>query len=265
MQAAAAVVALHATDPASVFLSAWARMADGSVEAVERALYEDRTLLRMLAMRRTVWVVPAVDAPVVQAGASDTVAERERRKLLAALEEADVAPDADAWLREVEAVALRILAGREALTAAELSRADPRLATELVLARGKNYEGRQKVASRVLLVLAASGLAVRARPRGSWSSSQFRWTALDAWCPEAAVRHEAETAETELARRWLAAFGPATVEDLRWWTGWTLGVTRRALAGVDTVDVELDGGASGLVAAADAAPPPPVEPWAVPQ
>ena len=60
------LVALHATDPATVFLSLRARVRDVTVEGVERALYDDRTVLRMMAMRRTLFVVPVgsvIDAP----------------------------------------------------------------------------------------------------------------------------------------------------------------------------------------------------------
>ena len=61
------VVALHATDPATVHLSAAARMREPDVTAVERALYEDRSLIRMLGMRRTMFVVPDELAPAIQA------------------------------------------------------------------------------------------------------------------------------------------------------------------------------------------------------
>ena len=53
LDAARAVVALHSTDPATVFLSTWARTDGFSTGDVERALYEDRSLVRMLGMRRT--------------------------------------------------------------------------------------------------------------------------------------------------------------------------------------------------------------------
>ena len=50
------LVALHSTDPVTVYLSAMARMANPSIAAVERALYADRTLIRHHAMRRTLWL-----------------------------------------------------------------------------------------------------------------------------------------------------------------------------------------------------------------
>ncbi len=62
-----------------------------------------------------------------------------------------------------------------------------------------------------------------------------------------------------MARRWLRRFGPATTADLQWWMGWTLGLTRRALAGCAAVQVELDAGRGWL--AADDDPTPEAEPW----
>jgi hypothetical protein len=257
---ARAMVALHGTDPSTVYLSVWARTTAGDVASLERALYDDRTLLRLLAMRRTVFVVTTELAPVVQAACSRTVAAQQRRLLLSMLAEAGIAEDVEAWLTEVEGVALRALAARGEATAAELSADDPRLRTELVLARGKAYEGRQRVGSRVLLVLAAAGHIVRGRPLGSWTSTQFRWSPVERWWPGGLPPVAPQDAEAELARRWLAAFGPAHAEDLRWWAGWTVTQTRRALARVEPVEVDLDGG-TGLVLADDLEPEPEPEPW----
>ena len=41
---------------------------------------------------------------------------------------------------------------------------------------------------------------------------------------------DAGRARTELARRWLTAFGPGLVADLQWWGGWTGAQTKAALA-----------------------------------
>jgi hypothetical protein len=128
------------------------------------------------------------------------------------------------------------------------------------MAEGKSYAARQSVVTRVLLVLAAEGRIARGRPRGSWISGQYRWSLIESWLPGGMAEWSTEAAQAELVRRWLAAFGPGTVADLRWWTGLTAGEVKRALAAVGAVEVDLDG-VAGLVLADDLAPPPPAEPW----
>src|ERR1700722_19618025 len=227
---ARSLVAVHSTDPSSVYLGLLARMSPAAgLPSVDRALYEDRTLIRLLGMRRTVFVAPLDNAAVIQAACSRAVAARERRKVLGWLAQVGVTGDPEAWLAGAEEAALDALTARGEATAAELAAADPRLATELVLAAGRSYQGRQTVASRVLFLLAAQGRAVRGRPRGSWTSHQYRWAPLTAWCPGGLAAWDPAAAETELARRWLAAYGPATADDLQWWTGWGKTQVRRVL------------------------------------
>jgi hypothetical protein len=263
LDVAHAVVALHASDPSSVYLAAWARMrdGDGDVAAVERALYDRRVLIRLLGMRRTVFVTPVEVAPVILAACTRAIAARERRRLISFLADSDVAANPEAWLKEVEDAALHSLAVRGEATAAELAADDPRLRAQIVMARGKPYEGRVSVCSRVLFLLAADGRGVRGRPIGSWASSQYRWSSLETWCPDGMAEWATEAAETELARRWLTAYGPGTPEDLRWWAGWTVGQAKRALARLGAVEVDLDG-ATGLVLPEDLEPVPAPEPWA---
>ena len=95
------VIALHGTDPASVYLSAWARTRDVDKAAIEQALYEERSLVRMLGMRRTVFVVPTGLIPVIQSACTDQIAERLRRQLTQVVEAAGIAPDAATWLKDV--------------------------------------------------------------------------------------------------------------------------------------------------------------------
>jgi hypothetical protein len=257
--AAAAVVALHGTDPGSTFLAARARTDDFSIERLERALYDDRSLIRVLAMRRTVFVVPVGEAPVLMAGAGDDVGRAERKKMLTMLEAADLHLSED-WLAEVEQVAVDRLAELGEASAPELAASDPRLATKLLLAPGTRFETTQKLASRLLTVLSAEGRVVRARPTGSWTSSQMRWAALGRWSPAAAVPLDPVAAETQLARRWLERFGPAQPDDLTWWTRWTKTRTRRALAACGAIEVELPGG-TGVALPDDIGSTPEPEPW----
>jgi hypothetical protein len=255
------LVAVHSSDPSSVYVAMLARMSSGGPGTIEQALYEDRVLLRALAMRRTVFVMTPDTAAIALAGAGRAVAERERRKLVTFLAEAGVTGDVGRWLAGAEEAALAALSARGEATAAELAGDDPRLGMQLVLAPGTKWEGRQNVASRLLLILATEGLVIRGRPRGSWTSHQYRWSALTDWYPAGLDKWTAPEAEAELARRWLAAYGPATAEDLRWWAGWTKTQLKRALAGVQPAEVDLDG-VTGLVLADDLEPVTAPEPWA---
>jgi hypothetical protein len=263
--AARAMVALHGTDPASVHLSCWVRTTGCGVAEVERALYEDRTLIRLLAMRRTVFVTTLDLAAVLQTACSVEVAARERRKLVKMLAESGIGGGTQAgsvsWLTGAEEAALASLEKRGEATASELAADDPRLAERVVLGRGSRNEARQSVAARLLLLLAAEGRAVRGRPRGSWTSHQYRWSPLTRWCPQGLADLPEAEAERELARLYLRSFGPAPAEDLQWWTGWTRTRTRRALAGLDLVEADLDG-SPGLLLADDQEDVPDPGPWA---
>jgi hypothetical protein len=252
-----ALVALHGTDPATVYLAVGARLADPArtVPETDRALYEDRSQVRMHGMRHTVFVFPTPLTAVVHASTGLAVAARERAKLVKDMATAG-APDA-AWLKEVEESTLAALARRGQATAAELAEDEPRLRERFVYAAGKGYEGVHTVSSRLLRVLGVEGKVVRGRPLGSWTSTQFRWALAPAH-PEL----DLAAAQAELLGRWLAACGPATEADLKWWTGWKVTDVRRALAAIGARPVSLDEG-TGYVVEGDVDPvADPVGPWA---
>jgi len=257
--AAGDLIGLHGTDPASVYLAAWARTREVGTTAIEQALYEERSLVRMLGMRRTVFVVPAGLVPVIQAACTDQIAEGMRRRLAQQIEASGIAADGGSWLKEVGEATVSALAARGTATGAELAQDEPRLRAQIVYAEDKSYGGPVNVTTRLLTLLSAEGLIVRGRPRGGWTSSQFTWFAAgDQARPPAAV------ARAELARRWLSAFGPAAVSDLQWWTGLTAGQVKQALAQLDVAEVDVDG-APGVMLAADEAyldAQPAVEAWA---
>jgi hypothetical protein len=258
-EAAEGMVALHGTDAASVYLSAAARMRTPEFKAIEHALYEDRTLVRILGMRRTIFVMPVELAPIVQAACTDAIAARERRKLVQMLAEAGIGAGAD-WLAEVGESAVRALRARGEALSVELSGDEPRLREQFVAAPGKSYEAKVSVAGRLLPILAAEGRIVRGRPRGSWLSTQYRWAPIESWLPDGLGSWTADAAQVELIRRWLAAFGPGTAADIKWWTGLTAGEVKRALAEIRPVEVEVDGG-TGFVLAEDAEPVAAPGPW----
>lgn len=256
------MVVLHATDPGTLHLSARARVTGHLVPALEKALYDDRVLVRMLGMRRTVFVVPVELAPVVQAACTRAVAVTERRKTVRFLQEGGVTDDPVPWLAAVEEATLAALRRRGTALSTELSQDVPQLTGRVVLARGTAYEGSQSVGSRLLPLLAADGRVVRGRPRGSWTAGgQYWWSAVEDWLPGGLPELPVEPARAALARAWLATFGPAPAADLRWWAGWTVAATRAALAAAGAVEVDLDG-TPGVGLPDDLAPTPPPEPAA---
>jgi len=249
-EAARAMVGLHATDPATVFLSVVARAPKATAASIERELYDDRTVVRMLGMRRTMFVVLKDAVGIVDAACTRAIAKRERAGLVKLVEDGGIAKDGARWLNKVEAATLAALAKRGAALASELSQDVPELRRTVVYGAGSKWETVQTVSTRMITVLAADGSMIRGKPRGSWVSSQYRWYPPEVWLGAPVEDVPVDAARVELARRWLASFGPGSVEDLKWWTGWTLGDTRKALAGVSTVEVALDGG-TGLVLAGD--------------
>jgi hypothetical protein len=261
LSAARAVVALHSTDPVTVFLSVLARTDGVRPADVERALYDERALVRVLAMRRTLWVVPRELLPVVLAACTRAVAARERRRLEGFVRDSGISTRPAAWLARAGKAALAAVEARGEAFTTDIAGDVPMLAERLRLGAGSRFETTQSAAARVLPQLAMEGRLVRGRPRGTWINGQYRWIPASAWLGGPVEELEPAAAQAELLRRWLAAFGPATETDLRWWTGWTAREARGALAVVPHEAVDVDG-ATGLVLADDGAPVEPPEPWA---
>jgi hypothetical protein len=203
--------------------------------------------------------VPREEAAVFHAAASLAVARIERRRnqaLFAALGTRDIAK----WLRRVEKMALLALERRGEATAQELAKEVPALQRKVRVNEGKAYAGDIGLSGRVLLLMALEGKVVRGRPRGTWVSSQYRWAPMTQWLGSPLEPIPVEEAQTEVIRQWLARFGPGTETDLRWWTGWTAAVVRRALEELEAVEVDLDG-RTGFVLPHDTDSTPRPKPW----
>jgi hypothetical protein len=261
LEAARSVVVLHSTDPVTVFLSIHARTSGILPVDIERTLYDERTLVRVLCMRRTLFVVPRELVPVVYAACTRTIAARERRRLEQMVVDSGIAARPKAWLARASTAALRALDARGQAFTRELVADVPLLAKRLHVGAGTRWETTQSAGARVLPQLAMEGHVVRGRPRGTWTSGQYRWVPTSTWLDADIGAIDQASAQAELARRWLAAFGPATETDLRWWTGWTAREARAALAAVPHAVVDLDG-SSGFVLADDLDHVERPEPWA---
>jgi hypothetical protein len=250
------LVALHSSDPVTVYLSVLARMQAPVLAAVDKALYDDRTLVRHHAMRRTLWVGGHEAVRLAHAAATVDLHRIQYRNLCTGLSGAGIA-DPDAWFAAGRSAVLGLLADGPT-TAREVGKRLPELAVPITIGR---VPATAAAHTRLLLVLGFAGDVVRARPTGTWINGQYRWAAAAGWIPggiDAGL--DKRTAAAGLARRWLRSFGPGTRTDLQWWAGWTVATTTRALADVGAVEVGLDEG-TGFVLPDDLEPVAPVEPW----
>jgi hypothetical protein len=211
-------------------------------------------------MRRTMFVLPLELATVVHASCTEAVASSQRRRYAKLIEEGGIAKNGAAWLAKAMAMTMEALEARGEAYASELSKDVPLLRKKLSFGEGTKWAGNTSMTTWVLFLLAAEGRIVRGRPRGAWTSSQWRWVPAASWFPRPLPRLDDEEARETLARRWLTSFGPGTVTDLKWWTGWTLSQTRATLAAIGAVEVDLDG-TPGFVMPDDVDVAPSPEPW----
>ena len=97
------LVGLHSSDPVTIYLSCRARLDGFERSDLEEALYDRRTLARMLGMRRTLFVVPVDVAAAMDAACARALAPPERRRLIGYLQDQGLAPDGATWREDVEA------------------------------------------------------------------------------------------------------------------------------------------------------------------
>jgi len=239
--ATAAMAVLHATEPATVHLSCWARMDSLTVADVDRALYGDRTLVKQLAMRRTLFVFPRDLLAAVMSSAAARVAVTQRARMVKDLVAVGLTGDGDEWLGRVRAEVLALLDGEpEGRTALEI-----RLAIESIDVKVEPPGGEAWGAPRVLIQLGAGGAIMRGTNTGHWRTSRPRWTLTRHWLGDDVPVLTAGAGYRELVRRWLQRFGPGTEADLVWWLGATKSAVRTALGELGAVAVSLDRGGSG--------------------
>jgi hypothetical protein len=182
--AAGRMVGLHASDPASVYLAARARVQGATVKLIERALYDDRSMIRILGMRRTMFTAPLELAQLIQAGAASRLIAGERKRMAGLLAAGGVTDEPAAWLKEIEDATFEALKESGPAFAQDLTKKVPGLSEQISFGEGTKWAGTIGVSTRVLFLLALDGRIGRGRPRGTLTSSQHRWAPIDHWFPE---------------------------------------------------------------------------------
>jgi len=226
------IVALHATAATGPYLSLWARVPDFQRQGLDDALYERRELVRVHCMRMTVHAVPSDEVPFSFQAYVERHARAEFQGWEYLLVQAGICQEgeAEALLKQLHRRVLDVLTERGPSTARQISQAVPELKAKIRHDVGKPYEGEFSLGSRLMLTMSVLGLLVRARPRGTWRSNLYEYAALSDWLPDVDLESVTpQEARAWLVQRYLSAFGPATLDDVQWWTGFSKGETEEAL------------------------------------
>jgi hypothetical protein len=255
-EVAQSLTAVHGTDPGSTVLGILARTRGAGVTDIERALYDDRSIVRLLGMRRTVFAVDWELASAVWTSSANVV--REQLRLLDRMLSASGIENPEQWIREAEARLLVFLESNPGSTSTEIASADPYLGHRVPL--GDPAGTTQSVTSRLLTHMSADGRVVRARPRGGWTSTQFTWATAASWRDDWPARPDIDAADASIASSWLYGYGPALLEDFAWWAGWPKGRARKAIDRAGGVEIATSDGI-GYLLESDREPVPPPEPW----
>lgn len=198
------LVGLQAQTPHSWYLGLWARLADFAAADASEAL-ERRELVRLPLMRSTIHLVSTADALALRASMQPAIERQTTSNFGRQLHGVD---------RRKLVAASRLLVDEQPLAASELGR---RLDD---IFPGRDPAGLAQ-AARAWLPM------VQVPPRGLWGQSgKPRQAALETWLHRPVTNLTPEA----LVQRYLKAFGPASVADIRTWSG---------LPGLGTVIEEL--------------------------
>lgn len=255
------LVALHSSDPATVYLSAAMRMERPSIAAVETALYSERTVVRHHAMRRTIWVMRPDTARLAHAAATRRIAANERKRTLSFLAGSDEVVEPESWLDKATEAVIDLVRSSAPISTREVGRLLPHLAVTLVAGANTKNAAKLNAHTKVLQLAGFDGKLVRTRSTGTWTSSEYEWAITEDWLDQPLDGLDTRQSAGQLLDQWLHCFGPASENDIRWWFGWTATITRKALADIGATDVDLDSGSVGWVATGDVEPTPDPGPW----
>lgn len=195
------------------YLSIMARRPSVLLGDLEEAIINDRTLLRASAFRGSLFLLNTQDFPIFFRTFHNYLFQRGLQKLQDAgitkahlFYFADMLDDADSDLPlSIQNIVEIIYPGR---------RERPDLS----------------VCYLIVQKLCDMGVLVRASAKG-WKGNDFSYALLKKWVPEISLRPDnPETARTETIRKYLRAYGPASMEDISWWTGLPLMQCQRSVA-----------------------------------
>jgi len=219
VQIARDIYGLHATNPTTPYVSLFARARGFTRDRLDEELYVNKTLGKIRCVRTTVHVLPRETIPIAFA-ATKAIVEPNSENFLRYT--GGVTKD---QYQEASKAVLKMLKGKGMSTL-----------------QIKKELGSKLNISIIVNLMCDQGLLMRGRSDKGWKSNTHTYFLFSDYFPGMDLNAvDPAQARQTTVRQYLAAYGPATVKDISWWSGFTMTEVRRILQTLarETAEVEI--------------------------
>lgn len=204
------IAGLNSITATTPYLSLFNRIKDFKKSMLDEEMYEKKRLYRLRLMRGTLFIVTRNFLPI----AYSATIERTQKRLAGFRKRYKLSEEEFEELKD------------EIITVLEKGE---KTAVEIRKELGTNIS-----ISLILRLLMEDVPLLRGRPLGTWKGEQFRYSLLS---KNIELRMDKEKAKILLVEKFLEAFGPATLKDLTWWSGFSKKESKKILEKIETVDM----------------------------
>jgi len=217
VQIARDIYGLHATGAATPYVSLFARAKDFTKDNLDEELYVKRSLGKIRCVRTTVHVLPKETIPIAFAATRGIVEPNSQ----------DFLQYTGITKRQYDETSRAIL---EMLRGKGLSTLDL-----------KKHLGTKLNISTIVNLMCDQGLLMRGKSGKGWKSNTHTYYLFSEYFPGMDLNAVDPASARELTvSQYLASYGPATVKDISWWSGFTMTEVRRILQRLARETTEVD-------------------------
>lgn len=214
------------------FLSIAARRKSAHHGDLDEAILNDRTLVRVTAFRTSLFLISTVDYPIYF------------RALMPLLKNIGLERLASFEISETH-----IMRYAKIFNEANFEMQQSHESLMKFIYTGSTKRFCMEAERLIVRKLCDMGILIRTATKG-WKGNEFSYALTKNWLPEINLNFEnPESARTETIRRYLRSYGPATFEDIAWWTGLPLLQVQRSVLHLrrEAVRIPVEGYREDLV------------------
>ena len=204
------IAGLNSIEATTPYLSLFNRIKDFKKTMLNEEMYKKKRLYRLRLMRCTLFISTRNFLPI----AYSATIERTQKRLAGFRKYYSLS---EKEFKELKNEIITLL-GKGEKTAVEIRKE---------LRKNINI-------SLILRVLMEDVPLLRGKPLGPWKGEQFRYSLLP---KNIELRMDKEKAKILLIEKFLEAFGPATLKDLSWWSGFSKKESKKILENIKTIDI----------------------------